>query len=184
MRNHLLPALFAALLTVPVAAQQPPTPGPEHKQLLAYAGTWDAVIEMTDETGKQTTSKGVSKLAAGPGGFWIVDDFQAEMMGAPFTGHGTTGYDQTKGKYVGTWIDSWSSSVMVLEGTYDAAKKALTLSGMAPGMDGKPVLHTMVTTDKDANTRVFEMFLPGPDGKAMKVMTITYTRAPQKTGGR
>ncbi len=180
MRTSLLPTLLAALLAVPATAQEPPKPGAEHKQLLAAVGTWNAVIEMTDQAGTPTTSKGVSKLTAGPGGFWIVDDFQAQMMGAPFTGHGTTGYDQTKGKYVGTWIDSWSSSVMVLEGTYDAAKKALTMSGMAPGMDGKPVLHTMVTTDKDANTRVFEMFLPGPEGKAMKVMTITYTRADKK----
>jgi hypothetical protein len=41
-------------------------------------------------------------------------------------------------------------------------------------------MHRMVTTEKDANTRVFEMFVPGPDGKEMKVMTITYTRRAQK----
>jgi hypothetical protein len=180
MRTSLLPALLAALLAVPAVAQEPPQPGPEHKQLLAAVGKWSASIEMMDQTGKPTTSKGTSTLTAGPGGFWIVDDFQSEMMGAPFVGHGATGYDQQKGKYVGTWIDSWSSSVMVLEGTYDAAKKALTMTGMAPGMDGKPVLHTLVTTDKDANTRVFEMHLPGPDGKPFQVMTITYTRIVDK----
>jgi hypothetical protein len=182
MKTLSLPTVLLALAVAvaPLAAQEPPKPGPEHQFLLGAIGKWHAVIEMADPTGQVTVSKGTSTLTAGPGGFWLIDDFQAEIMGGPFAGHGATGYDQQKGKYVGTWIDSWSSGVLVLEGTYDAAKKALTMSGMAPGMDGTPVLHTMVTTFKDANTRTFEMFLPGPGDKLMKVMTITYTRATDK----
>lgn len=180
MKQLSLSLVLSACLASPLAAQEPPKPGPEHRFLLGSVGKWYAVIEMVDPSGQITTSKGASTLTAGPGGFWLIDDFQGEIMGGPFTGHGATGYDQQKGKYVGTWIDSWSSGVLVLEGTYDAANKALTMSGMAPGMDGTPVLHTMVSTFKDANTRTFEMFLPGPDGKSMKVMTITYTRAVEK----
>lgn len=168
-----------AALTTPLFAQEPPKPGAEHQRLMANVGTWDAVVEMMDEQGKPQTEKGVSEITA-IGGFWMVDDFKSSMGGAPFHGHGTTGYDPAKGKYVGTWVDSWSTSIMTVEGTYDAAKKTLTMSGMGQGMDGKPAMHRMVWTEKDANTRVFEMFLPGPDGKEMKVMTITYTRRAQK----
>lgn len=184
MKTLLSLTLSLTALLAPLAAQGAPKPGPEHQKLAAQAGVWSAAIEMTGEDGKPVQSTGTSTLSVGPGGFWLIDDFQAEIMGGPFHGHGSTGFDQGKGKYVGTWIDSWSSSIMVLEGGYDAAGKVLTMTGMAPGMDGKPVQHTLVTTDKDANTRLFEMFLPGPDGKAMKVMTITYTRKAAKTGGK
>lgn len=177
-------AFLLAASTTPLFAQGAPKPGPEHQKLAAHAGVWSAAIEMTGEDGKPVVSTGSSTLTVGPGGFWLLDDFQGEIMGGPFHGHGTTGYDQTKGKYVGTWIDSWSSAIMVLEGGYDAAGKVLTMTGMAAGMDGKPVLHTMVTTEKDANTRVFEMFLPGADGKATRAMRITYTRKAAKAGAK
>ena len=167
-----------AALTTPLFAQEPQKPGPEHQRLMAEVGTWDAVVVMMSEDGKPETSKAVSEITA-VGGFWVVDDFKGSMEGEAFHGHGTTGYDPAKGKYVGTWIDSSSPSVMIMEGTYDAAKKTLTMSGIGQ-MDGKPVMHRMVTTEKDANTRVLEMFLPGPDGKEMKIMTITYTRRVQK----
>lgn len=175
----LLPFLFAALVP-PLSAQEPVQPGPEHKKLASSAGTWTAAIEMMGDDGKPVVSTGKSVLKVGPGGLWVIDEFEATIMGGPFAGHGVTGYDPAKGKYVGTWIDSWSTSVMALEGSYDKAGKVLTMTGTAPGPDGAPVLHKMVTTDKDANTRVFEMFLPGPDGNEMKVMTITYTRVPAK----
>ena len=74
----------------------------------------------------------------------------------PFVGHGTTGFDPATGKYVGTWIDSWSPTVMHLEGSCDASGKVLTMTGMAPGPDCKPML----------------------------VMTIVQTRQPAKSKGR
>ncbi|MFY9346047.1 MAG: DUF1579 domain-containing protein [Planctomycetota bacterium] len=177
MRIRPLALFLLASFTANALSQAPPQPGPEHKKLAAYAGTWDAVIEMADAaTGQMQKSKGVSVVKVGPGGLWVLDHFTADFGGMPFEGQGQTGYDPAKGKNVGTWIDAWSTVPMVLEGGYDASGKVLTLSGMAPGMDGKPVMHKLVTTDKDANTRVFEMFLPGEGGKDMKIMTITYTR--------
>ena len=107
----LLAFLFATL-TTPLSAQEPPKPGPEHQKLAAYAGTWACAIEMTGDDGKPMTSKGTTTLRVGPGGLWLLDDFQGEVMGGPFTGHGVTGYDPAKGKFVGTWVDSWSVSVM------------------------------------------------------------------------
>ena len=177
MKIRFAVAVLAAL-TIPLFAQEPPKPGPEHQRLMNEVGTWDAVVEMMSEDGKPTKDTAVSEITA-IGGFWVVDDFKGSIAGGPFHGHGTTGYDPAKGKYVGTWIDSMSPSVMAMEGTYDAAKKALTMTGMGPGPDGKALLHRMVTTEKDANTRVFEMFVSG-EGKEMKIMTITYTRRAQK----
>lgn len=175
-----LSVLFLFVLAAPAVAQMPPKPGVEHQRLTAQAGVWDARVEMLGEDGKPAVSKGVSRVKAGPGGLWVIDEFEAELMGAPFAGHGTTGFDPATGKYVGTWVDSWSTTVMQLEGTCDKSGKVLTMVGMAPGPDGKPVQHTMVTTDKDDGSRVFEMSVPGPDGKPMVVLKIVYTRQPAK----
>ncbi|MFK7738848.1 MAG: DUF1579 domain-containing protein [Planctomycetota bacterium] len=168
--------LFTACAFTAPAAAQMPGPQKEHQPLAAQVGTWDAKMEYTDfTTGKAATSKGTSIRKQPLGGMWLIDQFQTTMMGMPFKGMGTTGYDPAKKKYVGTWIDSMTPSLMVLEGNYDKTGKILTMSGMGVGMDGKPAMHRMVTTEKDANTHVFEMFVAGPDGD-IKVMTITYTR--------
>ncbi len=183
MKNRLLAAfLFAALATPVVATAQGPTePVAEHKMLAAGAGTWNAVLEMMGADGKPTKSTGTSVVKVICGGLWVTDDFAATVQGGPFHGHGVTGYDIDKKKFVGTWVDSMTSSVMTMEGTCDKDGKVMTMKGMSVGPDGKPAEQTMVTTVKDANTRVFEMFFPGPDGKPMKFMTITYTRADTKS---
>ena len=66
-----------------------------------------------------------------------------------------------------------STQPMILEGTYDAAKKAITLSGDGPGMDGKPTKYKSVTTFTDANTTNFAMYIG--DVKE-PTFTIVYTR--------
>lgn len=181
--------LLAALTTLPLAAQDQgmPQPGPEHQKLAAFAGTWDATIESSGPDGQASTSKGVSEMKLGFGGFWLTDDFQAEFMGMKFQGHGFTGYDPSKGKYVATWIDSMSPSMMTMEGTFDKDGKVLTMQGKGMGMDGKPAEFRNVHTWTDANTMVFEMFQIGEGGKAMPMMKITYVRraakvAPGKPG--
>jgi hypothetical protein len=174
----LLPLLAAVL--APAARAQDAQPGPEHKKLTSRAGTWNAVLESMGPDGKPTSSKGVSRQTAACGGLWLIDDFEADFGGVKYHGHGATGYDPAKGKYVATWVDSMSTTLLVMEGNFDATGKVLTMTGTAPGMDGKPVLHRFVTNFQSADTTVFEMFVPMPDGKETKVLTITYTRAPEK----
>lgn len=177
-----LTALLTFALTLPLFAQDMPQPGPEHKKLEAGAGTWDAVCEMTGPDGQPMTSKALSKSKMAPGGFWLLDTFTGEIMGMKFTGFGATGYDPLKKMYVATWIDSMSPHLMVTEGNYDSTGKVLTMTGIGIGHDGQPAKHRMVTTHKDANTNLFEMFVAGPDGKEEKAMTITYTRRLDKDG--
>lgn len=112
------------------------------------------------------------------GGLWLTDDFTGDVMGMPFQGRGTTGFDPRKGKYVGTWIDSMSPTMMVLEGEYDAAGKVLTMTGMGVDHEGKLARHRMVTTKVDATTMRFEMYVADQDGKETKTLTITYTKRP------
>ncbi|MFT4513881.1 MAG: hypothetical protein ACI89X_002549 [Planctomycetota bacterium] len=171
----LLTSLLSLAIALPLAAQMP-QPTAEHQKLAELVGVWDATLNYMGMDGKPATSKGTSIRKRPMGGFWVVDKFQADMMGQKFSGLGATGYDPIKKKYVGTWIDSMTPSLMVTEGGFDKTGKVLTMSGMGPGFDGKPVKHRTVTTIKDKNTNVFQMFVPGPDGKETTMMTITYKR--------
>jgi len=173
-----LATVLVTLLAMPLFAQDLPKPGPEHQKLAANAGTWDAAI---DSMGEKSTGVSASKMTLG--GFWLVDHFTADFNGMKFEGHGYTGFDPLKGKYVGTWFDSMNPSMMVLEGSYDAAGKVLTMTGMGVGMDGKPAMHRMVTTHSSADAMVFEMFVTGADGKEAPMMKITYTRRAQQGKG-
>jgi hypothetical protein len=151
-----------------------PKPGPEHELLKKDVGTWDATVEMMMPPAPP--SKGTETATLGPGGLWLITDFKSEMMGAPFTGHGVTGWDPAKKKYVGTWVDSMSTSISATESTYDAASKTATGMLEAPGPDGAPMKLKAVTEYKDDDTRVFTMYVKGPDGKEAPTMRITYKR--------
>ena len=153
---------------------QMPKPGPEHELLKKDVGTWDATVEMLMPPAPP--SKGVETNTLGPGGLWLINDFKSAMMGAPFQGHGITGWDPAKKKYVGTWVDSMSTSLSVTESTYTAADRSMTGYINTVGPDGGPMKLKAVTQMKDDDTRVFTMYMPGPDGKEAASMRITYKR--------
>ncbi len=169
--RSLLLAAVACLLLVPNAFAQGAKPGPEHERLKKMEGTWDATIKMGD-----SESKGVSTYKMDLGGLWLFSQFKGEFGGAPFSGRGVDGYDTSKKKYVGAWVDSMDNGIFAFEGTYDAATKTQTMKGEGKGQDGKPVMHTMTTVMKDPDTMVWTMSAPGPDGKNNVMMTITYKR--------
>ena len=74
---------------------------------------------------------------------------------------------------MGIWLDSMSTSPMVMEGTYDKDKKTLTMVGEGPGMDGKPAKHKAVTEMKDNDNMEFAMYVG--EGKD-PAFTISYKR--------
>jgi hypothetical protein len=176
-RTFVLAALLCGAAAGARAQDMPPMPkpGPEHDVLKKAVGTWDATVEMLMPPAPP--SKGTETTALGPGGLWLVTDFKAaEMMGSPFQGHGVEGWDPAKKKYVGTWVDSMSTAIALSESTYDAASKSMNGTMSVTGPDGQPMKLKTVTQYKDDDTRVFTMYMPGPDGKEAASMRITYKR--------
>jgi len=157
-----------------------PKPGPEQAILKQDEGTWDATVEMFMAPGAPPmTSKGTETSVMGCGGLCLITDFKGEMTpGQPFQGHGTSVWDAAKKKYVGTWTDSMSLGISLIESTYDPAAKTMTGSMEGADATGKPSKMKSVVQYKDANTRVFTMYLTAPDGKEVPGMRITYTRKP------
>ena len=161
---------LVGLITAPaVVAQEPPKPGPEHETLKKHVGTWDTTMKYMG-----MESKGTATYKMELGGLWLSSTFEGEFGGAKFYGHGMDSYDATKKKYVTAWFDSMSTTPMLMEGTYDAGKKTLTLTGQGPGGPGGPLVKfTSVTEWKDDDTIHFAMYMG--DGKEPG-FTIVYKR--------
>jgi hypothetical protein len=186
LRSVQLAVLVVALTASPVmiakagAQQMPPTPkpGPEHEILKMDVGTWDASVELIPGPGAAPmTSKGVEVNALGCGGMCLITDFKGEFMpGVTFQGHGVMTWDAVKKKYVGSWTDSMSGGLSLSEGTYDAAAKKATGSMEGRGMTGEIIKSRTVVEYKGTDSRVMTAYMPGPDGKEMQSMRITYTR--------
>lgn len=152
----------------------------EHERLKEEVGTWDASLRswMQGPGAEPTVSTGVETVKLMPGGFWILAEFDGKFGDIPFSGAGHTGYDPLKKKYVGTWVDSMSPSMLITEGDYDPATKTLTMHAKGKEPSGKDYEARMVSTHKDKNTRVFSMSMKSDDagGEFVKMLEITYTR--------
>jgi hypothetical protein len=151
------------------------------KVLAASEGVWDCDITtmVPGPDGKVQTqsSKGVetNRLLAGK---WLLSDFKGEFFGMDFEGHGQTGFDAKKGKYVGTWVDTMSKQIDMLIGTYDEKTKTLTFNADSENpADGKPMKMRLETQTKDDGTRVMKEFLQMDAQKEfVQFMEIKYTK--------
>jgi len=170
---------------VPAAKAQEGPPPPfkpmaEHKVLAEEVGTWDASVKtfMAGPTAPPTVSKGTETNRLMTGGLWLLSDFSGDIGGAKFEGHGQFGFDPTKKKYVGTWVDSMSPNISQLEGTYDAKTRTITYVG--DGFDSTSNMkysQKMVTTMKEDGTRVFTLYMKfEKQPEETKFLEITYTK--------
>lgn len=154
------------------------TAGDMHKMMASWDGTWEGDVTMTMMPGapeQKSKSTAVNKMIMN--GLYQQSTHSGDMMGMPFSGQSTVGFDVHRNEFVSTWIDNMGSGIMVLKGPWDPATKTITLTGkmVDPGtkMD-TDVKETFAIIDE--NTQEMKMFVPGPDGKEFQTMTIRYTR--------
>ena len=154
------------------------TPGPQHQALASTAGNYDVKVKTWHEPGGPAMEEpGTVTRSMTLGGRVLVEEFNGSMMGTPFTGHGMMGYDNVTGKHWSTWNDSMSTGIMVTEGKCDATGKNCAFTGSWNDPVKKTLVKSRMTTKwPSATNEIFEMFGPGPDGKEMKMMEITYTK--------
>jgi hypothetical protein len=153
------------------------TPGPEHARLAKMAGKWKAEVQFWHGEGEPQTSYGTAEFKPILGGRYIEETFNGEAEGQPFEGRGVTGYDNIKKKYIAGWIDSMSTSIMTLEGDWNEAQKAIVSHGESTDPFGAKWKIRSVCREDGANKRVYEMYKTGTDGKEIKCLQVTYTRA-------
>ena len=103
---------------------------------------------------------------------WLISKFD---MG-PFKGHGIFGYDSKKKKHVGVWVDTSTSHVTNFEGDVDD-KGVMTMVGTSRNaMTGKLEKIKSVTQMTGKDSKKFEMYSQGEDGKWTPTFVIDYKR--------
>lgn len=181
MKTNVFTCFAALVLTagVIIAAEPPAMPQPtkEHEWLKKFAGEWEIETEIFMEPGKPPMKTKSTESARMLGGFWVVGESKGEMMGAPFTGIMTFGYDPEKKKYVGTWIDSNTSMLWNYLGTVDASGNILTLEseGMCP-LEGRVCQFRDTIEFKSPDHRVLTGARLGTDGKWTTMVTVNAKR--------
>ena len=175
MRTMTLAAicLFTCLLPDSLRAQEPQSPGPEHKELAELTGTWDATLKMAD--GAEVKGESIFKVTCG--GMWLESDFHVDFGGLKFHGKGLDGYDAAKKQYVAVWVDSMSGTPMIMHGTKEG--KVTTMVGEGAGPQGVAKYKT-ITTNESADRMSFKMMMLDGE-KEQEMMTITYTRHDETT---
>ncbi len=155
------------------------TPGKVHTMMSSWDGVWATETSTWMEPGKppmQSTGTMTNKMILN--GLYQESVYKGNMMGMPFEGRGTMGYDNAKKVFVSTWIDNMGSGIMKMEGPWDDATKSITLTGI--GVDaatGKNCNMREVYKVVDAKTHAMEMYGPSPvDGKETKMMEIKFTK--------
>lgn len=158
-----------------------------HKLLASFDGHWNYTVKMWmngDPSSKPDIVTGTAVRKAIMDGRYVVMNVSGKMdMPGPdgkmtkmdFKGEGTEGYDNAKKKFVGTWMDSMGTGIMMMEGDYDAASKTFTYTGemeMLPGMKQK-IREVVKMTDKDHMTMEY---FEDRGGKEAKTMEIGYIR--------
>lgn len=153
------------------------TPGEPHKLLARMAGSWDAKVKSWMEPGNPPTeSKAHCESRMVLGGRFLQEEFTGDMMGMPFTGMGSAGYDNHTEKYVSTWMDSMGTAILFFEGTAGADGKTITQESHYDDPFKGPMKWRSVTKIVDDNTHLFEMYTSDQSGKEEKMLEIAYTR--------
>lgn len=155
------------------------TPGEPHKMLAMDNGNWDCESTMwmgpDDQKPMKTKMASTSKMIMG--GRYQESKYSGNMMGQPFEGVATVGYDNASKKYTSTWIDNMGTGVMMMTGDFDAATKTMNMSGECTDpMTGQKKKMRETFAMVDDNTRKMEMFDTDPSGKEYKSMEIVMTR--------
>jgi len=157
---------------------QPPMPRPtaEHLLIQQHVGRWNVQCKFYMDPSQPPMETAATEVIEAIGPLWTVSRFETDMMGMPFVGCATLGYEPHTGKFVGTWMDCMGPVFFHLTGT----QKGDTITMHANALSyatGAVAPHRTTERHISKDERVFEMFVTMPDGNELKMMTTHYRRA-------
>jgi hypothetical protein len=185
--------LGLALLAMPIAAQQAQpemsaeekaamekyekaaTPGPQHADLAAMAGTWEVETTFWMAPGAPPEkSTGTAERRMILGGRVMMEEFRGSIQGQPFEGMGTHGFDNVSGEWWGTWMDNMGTGMMAMTGKCNGKSCDMSGSYNDPMTGSKKWMR--MTAELGADRELHVMYDKGPDGKEIKTGELVYTR--------
>jgi len=149
----------------------------EHKQLDYFVGDWSATTTMLMDPKAPQKTEGKTHTESLYGGRYVEMHYQGTYEGQPFSGEGFFGYDNLKGKFFNTWIDSMSTGFWLAWGTYNESGKTYTFQGQMddPMKAGAKFPVREVVHIVDPTHYSFEWYETHA-GKEAKMMQIDYTK--------
>lgn len=150
----------------------------DHAWLKQLVGEWDMTFKMYMQPDQPPTeAKGADSVRA-LGENWVMSDMKTTMMGTPYNGIMSLGYDAAKKQFHGTYIDSFGGVLWVYKGTLNEAGDTLTLETEGPSLQkvGATAKYKEVIQITGQDTRTFNSSTQFEDGKWIKIVTIEYSR--------
>jgi hypothetical protein len=154
-------------------------PGPEHHALARFVGEWETTTRVWLEPGGEpyAESRGTASHRWLEEGRWLALESSGTVMGIPHHGFGMLGYDNFKKKYVGSFVDNISTSILAMEGSWSTPDEPLVMFGTVDepltGEHDRAVEYAFAFTGADTLTlRVFDL----PRGAENQVLELRFTR--------
>ncbi len=150
------------------------TPGPEHAELAAHAGTWTVQYKYRwspDAPWESAAGSVTSKPVLG--GRYLMEEHSMEMMGMPMQGLLFLGFDKQSGEYTSLWMDSNSTWWVEARGK-ESPDGVTNLTGTMKDIAGERP-YRMKTWTKADGTVENEMY-DTIGGREVLVMTYTLQR--------
>ncbi|ESQ87238.1 hypothetical protein ABAC460_20935 [Asticcacaulis sp. AC460] len=147
----------------------------QHRWLEQFTGTWE-VVQGAD-TPPEERSDNWKEVGRNLYGVWAVVEGNGQMPGG---GAATTvltlGFDQAKGKFVGSWIGSMMENLWVYEGELDGDGR-LVLNSDGPDFEtGEMRKYRDIYAFEGGDKRTLTSQLLQPDGSWKAFMSMTYRR--------
>jgi len=185
MKKFAIFGIAIAFLVCGVLAQSPEpakvqdAPARDQEWLKQLVGEWDIQFKMYMQPDQPPAEAPGTASVRTLGEHWIVAEIKTSMMGTPYTGIHSLGYNALKKQFHGTWIDSFGGLLWVYKGTLNEAGDALTLETEGPNALQGPdktarYKEVMQITGKDS--RMYTSSIETEDGTWMKIVTFEYRR--------
>ena len=160
-------------------AMETPKPTMEHNWLLQLVGDWvfESVCNMGPDqppmksTGKQSTRS--------LGALWTLGEMEhAGPDGQSHRSIFTLGFDESKQRFVGTFVSSCMTHLWPYDGQLDSARNVLTLDSEGPSFagDGTMAQYQDIVEIVDNDKYLLKSQFQNPDGSWVPFMIATYSR--------
>lgn len=154
-------------------------PGEHHRALDPFAGRFKTTSRIWMNPGQppQEAAGSVENTWV-LGGRFLRMDVRGDMGGRQYEGIGYLGYDNVRGEYTAVWLDNMNTGITRATGQFDSATKTYMESGIysCPMTGQKNVRFRGEWKIVDDKTLSYTMYNPGPDGKEVKGMEVSYER--------
>jgi len=156
---------------------------PRIERLKSFVGQWKVEQKMyiAGPDAPPIELTGTEKVTM-LGEYWLLSEFESEMMGQPYHGRATVGYDVVKGHYVMYWVDTMAPYGMFFNGTYDEETGTFSYEYETKDIWAGTGLDTVFTiTQRPQDDGILEWRMTSNSALGeMLIMEATYTRVEEE----